>query len=250
MVLSAQIQPTLCLSKPANPSSRSFLTLNGEIRNSVYEALFCVEGDIKMVFDGYNCDTRHSGTTTISGTSFLLSCRQVYTEAAGVLYGANVIAFSESDGCYSEIPCKKAADWLAKIGANACSVNCLIIHVAEDPGFSHFIYVLPMLKQLWQQDGSNLRITFRQVEPSTGSLNASMLNKALSLLEVDAVLKIRSLARFSKLLEAVCLHITGRAGLVYYYRPEGSYPFLETYIEFNADEHNIYPTRSPENESL
>lgn len=88
------------------------------------------------------------------------------------------------------------------------------------------------------------------MEPITGSLDASILNKALSLLEVDAVLKIRKLARFSKLLEAVCLHITGRAGLVYYYRSEGSYSFLENCIEFNADEHNIYPTRLPENESL
>lgn len=52
MVLSAQLQPTLRLSKPANPSARSFLTLPGEIRKGVYEALSCVEGDIKMVFDG------------------------------------------------------------------------------------------------------------------------------------------------------------------------------------------------------
>jgi hypothetical protein len=74
MALSTYSQSAPHLSKLADPGARSFLTLTSEIRNGVFEALFRVDGPIKIVKNNYERRSRHLNTTNSFSLSFLTSC--------------------------------------------------------------------------------------------------------------------------------------------------------------------------------
>jgi hypothetical protein len=236
-------------SKPADPSAPSFLNLPGEKRNAVYEALFKIEGGIKLLREGENLEMRHPDSTSIYGTSILACCQQVHTEAAGILYGANAfnLAAKENYRAHYHI-CGEAAAWLTRIGRQASLVAQLLIALRKPPGATFPVNILPILQQLWKHTDSNLGIRFTLEEDcdeldqdhKSMSVNAERMNLALSHLTSDNHLDIRKFNRFSNLLQMIHL-IDGRFGSVYLYHPDRWWN-PNMVFEFTANEQGVYRT--------
>jgi hypothetical protein len=98
------------VSRPSNPEEPSFITsLPPEIRNRIYDVLFKRDVPVMLYADPdafrmqeqYECDSVFCSSRCGSYHQFATSvnlfktCRQVYTEAAGVLYGANHFIFDD-----------------------------------------------------------------------------------------------------------------------------------------------------------
>jgi len=211
-------------SKPADPTAWSFLGLPGEIRNGIYEALFKMSDPIKIVREGLECKERHSDSTVVLGTSLLVSCQQIYTEAIGILYGQNIFLFISKSTDDTYVPLEEVAGWLTGIGRLAPLVRSVLVELASVDDFDPPIYVLPVLKQLWKHENSKLCISFTRRSPEEFDLNPSgadvdMINMALSLLKADATLQISKFGPFSRLLQMVSLRPDGRSGRVTFYSP-------------------------------
>jgi hypothetical protein len=123
------------VSRPINPDEPSFLTsLPPEGRNRIYDVLFKREEPVLLYSpqlsrnrlrpmwnpDSGESETPNSGRGTYHRfafrTSLLGTCRQVYSEAAGVLYGANHFIFdklADEHGHDDHDYLVHAAEWLS-----------------------------------------------------------------------------------------------------------------------------------------
>ncbi|KAI8933698.1 hypothetical protein NX059_009416 [Plenodomus lindquistii] len=189
-------------SVPVDPDEPSFLkTLPAETRNAIYRALFERDDPIllhqpaallskepkrldytnaqdyhqamdeyigfcdKMFRDGQ--DFRH---TLHEGLGVLLTCRQVYHEAASVLYGLNVFVFSRVSGLH-DIDFEKydqllhVSKWLSNIGSQANLLKKIVIDVdtmcpwnCRDSVIDYCL--LPLVQHIWSNPEMRKVITF------------------------------------------------------------------------------------------
>ena len=163
------------MSSPKDPDVPSFLTtLPPEVRNTIYEVLFKRDGSVlihnaaayhakepqredyaSLDIEKYHDDVKEFDAIYEQdiggdfefrhhfqyGLSLLLSCRQVYHEAIGILYGANTFLFSRvqnrhnkddrwhQGSSYSQL--SYAPKWLSSIGSHFALVRGILIDVDE-----------------------------------------------------------------------------------------------------------------------
>jgi hypothetical protein len=245
------IQIPKTVSSPADPAAPSFLsTLPPEIRNRIYEVLFKRDGEV-LLHDakayrqqireyltamgyrykdsmalhacGENCNYCHGFGGCVS---LLRTCRQIYHEAVGVLYGSNAFRFSQL-----RIPAKPgqyrhqeyAPRMLASIGSQfgflaIVSIDLQVCHTWQtcDSG-SRWFDILPFLSLRWTHLHSRCRFQFMDPVPGLKKKSKDsipqvhrhfdvpvhVLNNLLVTLGDEDILNIRRYAAFSRLLPSV-----------------------------------------------
>ena len=222
-------------SGPADPRAPSILTtLPPEIRNRIYEYLFKRDGPIvlddgqahvELWARGHGIHYTHGGVEqqvrdedlcdVFEGcTDLLLSCRQVYYEAVGVLYGENTFFFSQ----FLERQMHFTWTWLSRIGTH----YQLLSRVIMDADASYRRYnLLPLLKCIWNNPQAKCEFAF--VRSGTSVCNgrnksaelydpvtaADPMNNILFQLGTADVLNLRQYAKYSGLISSIIIWYHG-----------------------------------------
>jgi len=222
-------------SGPADPRAPSILTtLPPEIRNRIYEYLFKRDGPIvlddgqahvELWARGHGIHYTHGGVEqqvrdedlcdVFEGcTDLLLSCRQVYHEAVGVLYGENTFFFSQ----FLERQMHFTWTWLSRIGTH----YQLLSRVIMDADASYRRYnLLPLLKCIWNNPQAKCEFAF--VRSGTSVCNgrnksaelydpvtaADPMNNILFQLGTADVLNLSQYARYSGLVSSIVVWCNG-----------------------------------------
>jgi hypothetical protein len=258
------------ISQPIDASERSFLTtFPAEIRNRIYELLFTKDVPV-LLHDGktyrenllidlardgerYSYEDvgddldleelakefdvelhvqdhgfRHHFTGCVS---LLQACRQVYHEAAGVLYGSNTFHFSrvpvEDDRDVRQTQTMFAPRWLSDIGSHFELLSKVVVDVdSYGPLYRRCIHrgseidILPFLRLIWANPRARVSLGFAQAclspddqqspRRDRGSFEEThvaplVLNNLLATLGETDALDIKKYARFKGLLLAVML---------------------------------------------
>ncbi|KAI4920975.1 hypothetical protein J4E85_009090 [Alternaria conjuncta] len=231
-------------SGPADPRAPSILTtLPPEIRNRIYEYLFKRDGPIvldegqahvELWARGHGIHYTHGGVEqqvrdedlcdVFTGcTDLLLSCRQVYHEAVGVLYGENTFFFSQ----FLERQMHFTCTWLSRIGTH----YQLLSRVTMDADASYRRYnLLPLLKFIWNNPQAKCEFAFvvsrnsgfkeqnNGADPHDSITAADIMNTILFELGTADVLNLRQYARYSGLISSVIVryHDHAQCGYVEY----------------------------------
>lgn len=260
------------MSRPADPSAPSFLTtLPPEARNAVYEALFkrddpvllhnadayypehpmrsdhaCEEdpeNSYIIALEDYN-QVFHESTQQAEefrhnfgcGLSMLLSCRQVYHECAGVLYGSNTFVISRSlhrhdiDARFQSVRHNPSYDqfayapaWLSGIGSQVDLIRQVSIDISatcpSDCWKSKELFdIRPYLLLCWAHPELERKLQFSQMDRrviyhcsdthvsgtvSTPVWTAELLNNILNKCVSEDILGIKKYGKFSRLLHEV-----------------------------------------------
>jgi hypothetical protein len=182
-------------SQPQDTNEPSFLTtLPPEIRNAIYECLYLHTGPVNIVDaheytkpstavqdddddhfdnhdaddDGYgNLDERVKAHDSHIPVSFLRTCRQIYGESSGKLYGANnfiiSVATHRHNGGFRQA--RTAVRWLKGLGSQSQLLSKVSIDVGKQCPMGCYYdeteYNLgPLIKHLWSSVGSKMRLEF------------------------------------------------------------------------------------------
>ncbi|KAF1829353.1 hypothetical protein BDW02DRAFT_169257 [Decorospora gaudefroyi] len=182
MATAATIQIPKTTSRPCNPNEASFIeTLPAELRNRIYEVLFNRDQPVRFhngradrdrndregSAQSIDVDQRVQGDGSQHGfgnvIALLLSCRQIYHEAAGILYGRNTFLFSPPLNA-NEYPTKDHIDlaitWIASIGSQFSFLSQVQI-VPEQLGYTP-PDLLPLLKVIWAHPNAKCEIKFAE----------------------------------------------------------------------------------------
>jgi hypothetical protein len=226
------------MSGAADPHAPSILTtLPAEIRNQIYGHLFKRDGPV-LLHDGRAClwelrqklvsiandsagtaeqhikeeDFRHC----LNGcTGILLSCRQVYHEAVGILYGDNTFLFSRA----LRNQLASACTWLTSIGSHYQLLSRVRIDADDIAYYSPRKFnLLPLLKLLWSHPHTKCDIAFAlsgwplpkgnlfgytsQPDPIPPM---NFMNRVLCTLGTNDALNLKQYAKYSRLISAVSI---------------------------------------------
>lgn len=183
------------ISSPRDKLAPSFLTtFPAENRNNIYEILYdrdepvllhnkaayrryvdwadniipnslTDEGNDPIVKEPRNLHDEFDHGLT-GNVSLLHSCRQLYHETAGVLYGSNTFLFSQVPLRHLNLgfkysPTKPTATWISSIGSQISLVHCIEIDAGslileEDgngPAMVDETDILPLIRLLWSYHG-------------------------------------------------------------------------------------------------
>jgi hypothetical protein len=120
-------------SRPVDLDTVSILTLPAEIRNAIYEALFC-RGELLLLYERTEDDDyfiRPAPPT--QGIAAVFACRQNHEEASSFLYSRNTIVFAVKEynhniNCmaFCDLP-GATSNWLTKIGQQRDLVRNVVI---------------------------------------------------------------------------------------------------------------------------
>lgn len=209
-------------SKPVNHNQPSFLHLPPEIRNQVYSILLKSDGPLVIHFDKL---LRLPGYNKPSGLGLLLTCRQIYYEAASTFYANNVkiIGYDKILSVEDHLFYRfffRATTWMVeKIGCNMRFLNNVTISL--DPyqppcnlgrrRFSDFINVTPLVKALWVPE-RRFKIEF---ESTTPAFNTAKLTQVIRTLGDDDL----NIKRHELLIGSILVGISGSRGLVQFRSP-------------------------------
>ncbi|KAI4674051.1 uncharacterized protein J4E88_008518 [Alternaria novae-zelandiae] len=238
-------------SGPADPRAPSILTtLPPEIRNRIYEYLFKRDGPIvvddgqahvELLVRGHGIHYTHSGVEQqvrdedlcdvfADCTDLLLSCRQVYHEAVGVLYGENTFFFSQ----FLERQMHFTCTWLSRIGSHYQLLSRVSIEAKSySPRDTRQYELFPLLKLVWSHPQAKCKFTFvrsgsslfQEQSNSAGLHNpvtaACLMNRVLLELGTADVLNLRQYAKYSGLISSImiCYHQQNHWGYVEYNYP-------------------------------
>jgi hypothetical protein len=293
------------MSRPADPSKHSFLDRPGEIRNRIYGILFkrdepvllhnakayhAVEPKRRSYQSDENFHSRLSEFDSHYeleigrdhefvhdfhlGLSILLVSRQIYHEAAGVLYKDNTFVVSRvlcrhdrdfhefhDDMAYHQI--NYAPQWLSNIGSQFSMLRKVIIDCDAicDPACDEFFDdfdILPLLRLLWKYSIRVSPVTFartgRILEPRcarndqavdmeenerTRYANSQIknLNAIISSVIGNGDLSLKRYARFDRLITSASLYIDDVALVVdFESNPSPPYHYQK---EFSARDGNV-----------
>ncbi|KAI4923645.1 uncharacterized protein J4E92_007619 [Alternaria infectoria] len=244
-------------SAAADPRAPSIVTtLPPEIRNRIYEHLFAKDGPV-LLDDGnpqMELLSRDHVTQSVHGNieqqlreykpchvfgdciGLLLSCRQVYHEAVGILYGHNTFLFSRFLVRQMHFTCK----WLSNIGSH----YQLLSHVHIDADalvtkLTRAYDLLPLLKLIWFRPQAKCKISFvlsgrslsKKLPYNRGlyDLPPSMelMNGVLFALGTADALSLRQYARYSGLISSIRIWYNdhGYTGFVQYTGSDSSRRF-------------------------
>ncbi|KAI4674630.1 uncharacterized protein J4E84_010500 [Alternaria hordeiaustralica] len=196
-------------SLPADASARSFISLPSEIRNQIYDLLYVLDEQLFV----WDTGARWGGVESEAALNFglLFSCRQVYWEAASVLYQRNHFFVSS---WYEQAYFKR---WSEQLGPRAqflrhvtIDYTALSSELEEDHGPTWVVALdlLPLLRLLWTESGAMLQVSIET--PSYNDAPAIFNNAFRSIAQEDQL----NLRRYSNLLASVILRVEGTMGTV------------------------------------
>ncbi|KAI5375235.1 hypothetical protein J4E82_006103 [Alternaria postmessia] len=251
---------TQARSSPMDPSEVSFLTtLPPEIRNQVYGYLFKREDSV-LLHNAHafhlpcrNLENYHSGLQQYydayeaeigtdeefwpdlhQGLGLMLSCRQVYQEASGIMYGGNTFVFSRiltrhdyrigTDHKHQEyLQINYAGQWLTNIGPQIFRLTKVVIDVDAMcawygcHGDYELIDLLPILRIVWEHPDLSKVIKFentgrtlegQQILRAAATDGAILLNNLLTTLAVQDVLDLRKYCFSRRLIHSVNVELS------------------------------------------
>ena len=234
-------QITRVFSRSNNPESASLLAIAPEIRNQIYGYLLVEDQPIKVFVDS-NDDESASKTSSFSGSPAIFqTCRQIYHEAVGVLYGHNVFQFNYKilSDKYNTVlsPVETCDQWMQDIGSCLSELRDVAInmdmpkrstksrrrHRDMVDNFYEFavieIKILPLLDVFWNGVARDLSVEFEWSGETKDSsfhdlcLDAERLTQVLSDLgKMDTL----NLKRQRPLLSEVGVNADGRRGTICY----------------------------------
>ena len=235
-------------SGPADPHAPSILTtLPPEIRNRIYEYLFKkdvpvlptdghadakrLRQSVKNIGHEQTIDSPDGGVEPHLGvrdfrhgfqdcTRLLLSCRQIYHEAVGILYGENIFLFSRalSNQVWS------VSTWLSSIGSHYHLLSR--VHIDAD-AYRERHYkkfdLLPLLKLVWIHPHAKCKIVFapsgwplpkhRRAYRALSSETAdpipsiNFMNRVLFTLGTKDALSLKQYARYPRLVPSIVIQM-------------------------------------------
>lgn len=245
------IEITQSTSQPADPDAPSFLTtLPAEIRNAVYKILFerddpieildqeeqisypaWLEADFNVSDDEEPDEELEQEAATYMnwksydfdrGLNLLRTCRQVYWEAIGTLYGANTFCVTAPEHRHNSdlFQIRTAADFVESIGTHMFLITELSIDLGRFcPWSCHQeidVDISPLLRILWSRPSIMSRVSFTagksrlspeihdeyvgEVEPS---VCATRMNQIIRALASTDQLNLRPYARFERLSRSI-----------------------------------------------
>ncbi|KAI4680403.1 uncharacterized protein J4E84_008051 [Alternaria hordeiaustralica] len=146
-------------SQTSNPTATSLLTIPAELRNQIYEYLL-VE-DEPILIAGSSQDDTAIKTGSFSGSPAILqTCRQIYHEAIGVLYGHNIFQFNYGivlDEGTILFPTKAYLEWTQEIGSSLSALRTVIIDT-DAPHLSNAYDHLPFWEDFYRWSRSDIDI--------------------------------------------------------------------------------------------
>jgi hypothetical protein len=211
------------VSLPENPNAPSLLNLPGEMRNHIYGILFKMDRPVQLVVrsDGNGCGPVRDGSEVVGGASLLGTCRQIYSEAAGVLYAQNTFNVTNlHDTYYSNCLVEEVGSWLTKVGHQSSIIGAILLDIDGKKCAGGDLEVFPVLRHLCKAQNAELSVTFKGTcmistqSPPAPLVDVTMLNKAIDLLKQDALLNIMRYAPFPQLKTSVYLSYDGLHGKV------------------------------------
>ncbi|KAI4640426.1 hypothetical protein J4E93_008632 [Alternaria ventricosa] len=266
-----------------DPSASSpILTIAPELRNQIYEYLLVDLDPITIdntTVEYAKIKAAKGTSTSIGSPTVLLTCRQIYHEAVGVLYSRNVFHFQynmmrERFGVLVTSPIKVCAGWIDNIGSCLPKMRTLTIsmNMPEIPEhYAHFeecdveMYVhdhsreptdvLPLLDVFWNSDASNTSVIVEVAENDTSDMSESEFEEPR--LDTTIIAHVLSelgkkdaldLQKSRRLLEAVYVDTTGNQGTVAY-RSTHSKANMRRKFELMTEtqRYEIVPLRNPSN---
>jgi hypothetical protein len=163
------------ISRPIDLGTVSILTLPAEIRNAIYEALFC-RGELLLLYERTEDDVPLRPAPQTHGIAALLTCRQIHEEASPFLYSRNTIVFAVKEYKHDinkhNINCTAFYDlpsatfnWLTHIGQQRGRVRSVVIDLqtlrTECVCPTQPLSLTPLLQQISLTPDRKLPITFR-----------------------------------------------------------------------------------------
>lgn len=177
---------------PAEPdaSVTPFLERPSEIRNFIYKALFEPDEPKVLVLCGQTIPGKTEELRLrIAGIELLYTCRQIYSEAASILYGSSSFVappVSQNASLGRDYLCPVGA-WLARIGDKRGLLKNLEIHLTESvPRSSGYFELNPLVRFMFGTSKANqvlVSFSFKEQGVSTGlldAIDATPLNLLLS----------------------------------------------------------------------
>ena len=210
------------VSRPIDPDALSLVTLPGEVRNAIYEALFICEDPIQIHANGFDPLSYHSGSVVL-GTTLLQSCRQIQHEATGVFYARNVFRLVLPEGVDPRSGLFWAMHWLRIIGEQSSSVRAIQLDISGSLEYDTDFDVLQILKYVWKPEHKSMAVYF--VTPperlpmgfSEWCANDTIkVNKGMSALIADPSKLLRKYSRIPSMLSRVDLNRNGSKVYVSY----------------------------------
>jgi hypothetical protein len=173
-------------SAPADLDRPSFLKLPAEIRNSVYEHLLRSQGSTTLELDRWDPKWRVVSRPIVPNVVFLATCRQMYSEAIGVLYCQNTFEFTMESSRTRDAWFENVSNWLTGIGRHASLLGTLLIDMSDIQAWPLNINILPLLRHLWKHKTSRLGIKFTSRHESVCTpAEAERLGAVMTHLVVD-----------------------------------------------------------------
>ncbi|KAF2853599.1 hypothetical protein T440DRAFT_311174 [Plenodomus tracheiphilus IPT5] len=252
---------------PADPGEPSFLTLlPPEIRNRIYEILFKRDGHVLLhdpsavyrsepkksehAFDGTYYDwvysyRLHCDKLIIKGGEFrhdfhqsislMRVCRQIYHEAADILYGHNTFMFSRIEGHisghtdYSQL--MHAGRWLSRLGSQIVLLQSVVVDVDTmclgscrcDAEFD----LLPLTRLIWASSdlrgviefGCSGRAKLSRVQTNLLPIRLTeTLNNVLTALAITDVLDTKRYDFSNRLLDSIIISPFENIGQVVFHQ--------------------------------
>jgi len=178
-------------SQTSNPAATSLLTIPAEIRNQIYEYVLVDDRPIVIVD---NADDSVIKTSSFSGSPAIIqTCRQIYHEAIGVLYGQNVFRFDYRilHLQHGKIltPIDAYRKWTRDIGSSLSNLRTVTIRMDmpdipddyDDLDFwDHFyrcslnnIKITPLLDVFWGGVACDLSVRFESIRNRNHAFSSS-----------------------------------------------------------------------------
>lgn len=252
-------------SVPQDSSTPSFLTiLPPEIRNAIYEYAFVLHDELVIIdayeytrqpvweeeFDDLDSEEDSADVERIQEHAFavrdvrlpmslLRTCRQVYHEAASILYGRQKIRITVAphrhNGSFRQL--RTAVRWLQSIGSQYKLLTRLVIDTSalcpDECDIAGRTNCAPILKALWLRPGLESRVEYtrsgieidkRVHEPYLGlsfleSTSASIVGEIIADLSTKDELGLRRYAGFGRLIRSIWVDGDDQYGIVNFASP-------------------------------
>ena len=182
------------VSRPIDPDAPSLLTLPGEVRNAIYEALFVYDDSIEVHANQMSYLDYHS-SNIVPGTALLQSCHQVQHEATGVFYARNVFRLVLPKDPFGRGDFTWAMDWRRVIGKQSSSLRAIQLDIGNLLDQDEALEILPILEYIWKPEHKNMTVTLVTLpewlgmrferNPQWSTNDTTKVNKGLSALIAD-----------------------------------------------------------------
>ncbi|CAI9630254.1 hypothetical protein GT037_011058 [Alternaria burnsii] len=168
-----------------DPGAASLLGIPPELRNQIYEYLLVDPRSVTIKAE-LDDDNTISTVSDFAGSSTIIyTCRQIYHEALGILYGQNVFRFQYSvhypqDSLDRHIvrPVETCTEWVRNIGSCLSGLCTVIIDISGAElqsnfeidmleGFEGDLAILQLLDIIWNDIASDISIKFEHSNRTT-----------------------------------------------------------------------------------